>query len=104
MQAPLGRGINDWFFCFACDGQVWECDHLLDDRLAAGERINAIQPSSLQSFTYDGKQRILEIEFGVTAPFIHGELPLPPPPRVIQYFNVPRYIFTRLIHCNWARA
>jgi hypothetical protein len=36
---------------------------------------------------------VLEIEFRVTAPFAYGELPLPPPPRVIQYFEVPRYVF-----------
>jgi hypothetical protein len=28
---------------------------------------------------------------------------LPPPPRVIQYFEVPRYIFTKLIRCKTAR-
>jgi len=38
---------------------------------------------------------VLEIEFRVTAPFAHSEIPLPPPSRVIRYFNVPRYVFTK---------
>jgi hypothetical protein len=65
--------------------------------------IAALEGSHLQSFAYDGKSRVLEIEFRVTAPFVHGELPLPPPPRVIQYFEVPRYIFTKLIRCKTGR-
>jgi hypothetical protein len=66
-------------------------------------RIAALEGSRLQSFDYDGKSRTLEIEFRVTAPFVHGEIPLPPPPRVIQYFEVPRYVFTKLIRCKTGR-
>jgi hypothetical protein len=47
--------------------------------------------------------RVLEIEFRVTAPFIHNEIPLPSPPKVIQYFHVPRYVFTKLTRCKTAR-
>jgi len=43
------------------------------------------------------------MEFRVSAPFIRNEIPLPPPPRVIQYFEVPRYIFTKLIRCKTGR-
>src|SRR5439155_8640859 len=96
------RGIVDHFFCFVCDEYVWDCDHLIDERLSAS-RIAALEGSQLQSFAYDGKVRTLEIEFRVTVPFVHGETPLPPPPRVIQYFEVPRYIFTRLIRCKAGR-
>jgi hypothetical protein len=46
---------------------------------------------------------VLDIEFRVTAPFTHGEIPLPPPPRVIQYDAVPRYIVTKLIRFRTAR-
>jgi len=46
---------------------------------------------------------VLEIEFRVTAPFIHNEIPLPPPPKVIQYFNVRRYVFTKLTCCKTTR-
>jgi hypothetical protein len=83
------RGITDHFFCFTCDEYVWDCDHLLDERLNE-TRIEALEPSQLQSFSYDGKSRMLEIEFRVTAPFIHSENPLPPPPKVIYYFAVTR--------------
>src|SRR5262249_35341545 len=66
-------------------------------------RIAALEGSELQSFAYDGKLRVLEIEFRVTAPFAHNEIPLPPPPRVIQCFDVPRYVFTKLTRCKTAR-
>jgi KTSC domain len=59
--------------------------------------------SQLQSFAFDGKSRVLEIEFRVTAPFIHSEIPLPPPPTVIRYFSVPRYVFTKLLRWKTAR-
>jgi hypothetical protein len=103
-ESPLGRGISDYFHCFTCNVPVWDCDHLIDDRLQAGERLHAPEPSLLRSFTYDGDHRILEVEFAVNTPFVHGELPLPPPPRVIQYHEVPRYVFTDLIKCKTARA
>jgi KTSC domain len=96
------RGISDHFFCFTCDEYVWDCDHLVEERLTA-PRIEALEGSQLQSFAYDGKSRVLEIEFRVTAPFVHSEIPLPPPPNVIQYFNVPRYVFTKLTRSKTAR-
>jgi hypothetical protein len=97
------RGIVDYFFCFVCDEYKWDCDHLIEDRLAA-PRIAALGGSKLQSFAYDGRQRVLEIEFRVGPPYTPGnEVPLPPPPRVIQYFNVPRYVFTTVTRCKTAR-
>jgi hypothetical protein len=96
------RGITDHFFYFTCDEYVWDCDHLVEERISAS-RIAALEGNQLQSFAYDGKSRVLEIEFRVTAPFIHSEIPLPPPPRVIQYFDVPRYVFTKLIRCKAGR-
>ena len=54
-------------------------------------------------FAYDGRSRVLEIQFRVTTPYTPGDIPLSPPPRVIQYFNVSRYVFTRLTRCNTAR-
>jgi KTSC domain len=96
------RGIVDHFFCFTCDQYVWDCDHLIEERLLA-PRVAALMPSQLQSFAYDGNSRVLEIEFRVPAPFIHGEAPLPPPPHVVQYFAVPRYVFTKLLACKTAR-
>jgi hypothetical protein len=90
------RGIVDHFFCFTCDEYVWDCDHLIDERLHAA-RVPAIEPSPLQSFAYDGRARVLEIEFRVTTPYAYDELPLPPPPHVIQYLDVPRYVFTKLM-------
>jgi KTSC domain len=96
------RGITDHFFCFTCDEYVWDCDHLLEERITA-PRTESLEGSQLQSFAYDGKSRVLEIEFRVAAPFFHGEILLPPPPRVIQYFNVPRYVFTKLTRCKSAR-
>jgi hypothetical protein len=39
----------------------------------------------------------------VTPPFIHSEIPLPPPSRVIRYFSVPRYVYTQLTRCKSAR-
>jgi hypothetical protein len=86
----------DHFFCFTCDEYVWDCDHLIDELLSAS-RVPALKPSQLQSFAYDGKSRTLEIEFGVLAPAAYNEMPLPPPPHVIQYFNVPRYVFAKLL-------
>ena len=98
------RGIVDHFFCFVCDEYKWDCDHLVDDRLTVA-RIGASEGSKLLSFAYDGQRRILEIEFRVGAPYTPGnEIPLTPPPRVIHYFNVPRYIFTRLTRSATARA
>jgi hypothetical protein len=97
------RGIVDYFFCFSCDQHVWDCDHLIDERLSA-PRIAALEGSALRSFAYDGKSRTLEIEFRVTAPFAYSEVPLPPPPRVIQYLNVPRYIYTKLIRFKTGRG
>src|SRR5262249_538747 len=75
-----------------------DCEHLIEERLSTPP-VPATERSQLQSFSYDGKSRVLEIEFRVTAPFAYHETPLPPPPRVIQYFDVPRYIFTRLARC-----
>jgi len=96
------RGITDHFFCFTCDEYVWDCDHLIEERLTT-TRLEALEPSQLQSFAYDGKSRTLEIEFRVTPPFVHREIPLPPPPKVIRYFSVPRYVFTKLTRSKTAR-
>ena len=30
------RGIADHFFCSVCDEYVWDCDHLMEERIAAG--------------------------------------------------------------------
>jgi hypothetical protein len=98
------RGIVDYFFCFVCDEYKWDCDNLIEDRLTV-HRMAALEGSKLQSFAYDGRQRTLEIEFRVGAPHTPGdEIPLPPPPRVIQYFDVPRYVFTTMTRCKTARA
>ena len=97
------RGIVDHCFCFICDEYLWDCDHLIDERLTA-PKVPAHDGSKLRAFTYDGKSRVLETEFWVTAPHTTGETPLPPPPRVIQYFDVPRHIFTRLQRSETARA
>src|SRR5262245_15487762 len=96
------RGITDHFFCFTCDEYVWDCDHLIEERLSV-PRIPALGGSQLQSFAYEGKLRVLEIEFRVTSPFAHHEIPLPPPPRVIQCFNVPRFVLSKLARCKTAR-
>lgn len=101
----IGRGIVDYFFCFTCDQHVLDCDHLIEDRLVNAERVDAMEPSPFQSFAYNGRQRVLEVEWRVTTPFIHGEdPPLPPPPRAVQFQNVPRYVFARLIRCKTARS
>src|ERR1043166_6294868 len=98
------RGIVDHFFCFTCDEYVWDCDHLIEKRLAS-TGVAALEGSTLQCFAYDGQRRILEIEFRVGAPHTSGtEIPLPPPPKVIDYFNVPRYVFTRLTRSGTARS
>src|SRR5438874_2452264 len=99
---PSSRGIVDHFFCFTCDEYVWDCDHLIEERLPA-VRIPALGGSKLQSFSYEGRSRVLEIEFRVTAPFTFGDIPLSPPPHVVQYLNVPRYVFTTLTRCKTAR-
>ena len=96
------RGITDHFFCFVCDEHVWDCGHLLNERIT-GPRIHAIEGSQFRSFAYDGQSRVLEIEFGVTVPHAYDGIPLPPPPCVIQYAEVPRYVFMKLIRCTTAR-
>ena len=101
--SSTSRGIADHFYCFTCDHYVWDCDHLIDERLTA-EGILARPDSPLESLRYDGKSRTLEVEFRVTAPHTYNdELPLPPLPKVIHYFGVPRYIFTRLQGCPTGR-
>jgi hypothetical protein len=98
------RGIVDYFFCFVCDEYRWECDHLIEDRLVA-PLAPALEGSKLHSFAYDGRQRVLEIEFRVGPPYTPGnEVLLPPQPRVIHYFNVTRYVFTAVTRCKTARA
>jgi hypothetical protein len=57
------RGITDHFFCFTCDEYVWDCDHLLEDRLNA-PRETALEPSLLQSFAFDGKSRVFSFASG----------------------------------------
>jgi len=47
--SPASRGIADHFFCFICDEYVWDCDHLIEERLSA-PRIPALEGSQLQSF------------------------------------------------------
>ena len=96
------RGITDHFFCFVCDQHVWDCDHLLKERITA-PRIHAPDGSQFRSFAYDGRSRVLEIEFGVTIPHAYDGIPLPPPPCVIQYAEVPRYVFMKLIRSRTAR-
>jgi hypothetical protein len=96
------RGITDHFFCFTCDEYVWDCDHLIEEPLSA-PRIPALEGSQLRSLSYAGKLRLLEIEFRVTAPFVHNEVPVPPPPKVIRYFSLPRYVFTKLTRRKTAR-
>jgi hypothetical protein len=103
-SSPLGRGITDYFHCFRCDQDVWDCDHLIDNRLADAERFFAQEPSPIQSIAYNGKLRTLEVAYKPSVPFIHGELPLPAPPRVLHFFNVPRYAFNRLVQCATGRA
>jgi len=97
------RGIVDHFFCFACDEYVWDCDHLSEERITA-PRAPAVEGGPLQSFTYDGKAHVLEIEFRVTVPYAYDEIPLPPPPRVIQYFEAPKYVVTKILGCKTARS
>jgi hypothetical protein len=97
------RGITDHFFCFTCDEYVWDCDHLIEERLSV-DQVPAVEGSKLQSFAYDGQRRVLEIEFRVTAPFGCGERPLRPPPRVIEYFDVPGSVVTKLIRCKRSRT
>ena len=50
------RGITDHFFCSVCDAHVWDCDHLLEERLTA-PRMPALEGSQLQSF-FDGPKII----------------------------------------------
>jgi len=52
--SPSSRGIVDHFFCFIYDEYVWDCDHLIEERLS-DPRITALGGSQLQSFAYDGK-------------------------------------------------
>src|ERR1051326_7908744 len=90
------RGIVDYFSCFMCDEYQWDCDLLFEERLAT-RRIDALEGSKLQCFAYDGQRRVLEIEFRVGAQHTPGmEIPLPAPPKIVQYFTAPRYVFTRL--------
>jgi KTSC domain len=100
--SPSSRGIVDHFFCFVCDEYVWDCHHLIEERFPA-PRSPALEGSKLQSSAYDGSSRALEIEFRVRAPCTPGDLPLPPPPRVVQYRDVARDLFTRLTRCRTAR-
>ena len=65
------RGITDNFFCFVCDAHVWDCDHLLEERLMP-PRVPALEGSQFQSFAYDGRWRVLEIEFGVMTQHTYG--------------------------------
>jgi hypothetical protein len=39
--------ITDHFFCFTCDEYVWDCDHLIEERISAS-RIAALEGSHLQ--------------------------------------------------------
>jgi len=41
------RGIVDHSFCFVCDQYVWDCDHLIEERTAAG-RVPALPGSKFQ--------------------------------------------------------
>jgi hypothetical protein len=102
--SAAGRGIVDYFLCFTCDQHVWDCDHLIDERLLSSPRTPALAGSQLESFAYDGKSRALEIEFRVTTPHGYSEIPSPPPPCVIQYFEVPRYVVTKLLAFKTARG
>jgi hypothetical protein len=70
-QCASSRGIVDYFFCFICDEYVWDCDHLIDER-PRSLRVPALERSELQSFAYDGKARVLEIEFRVVASYMRS--------------------------------
>jgi hypothetical protein len=66
--------------------------------------VAALEGSKLQCFVYDAQHRVLEIEFRVGPPYTPGnEVPQAPPPKVIHYFNVPRYVFTTLTRSRTAR-
>ena len=39
---PNSRGIVDHFFCFICDSYVWDCHHLIEERLNA-DKVDAPQ-------------------------------------------------------------
>jgi hypothetical protein len=93
------RGIVDHFFCFDCDQYVWDCDHLIDERLVSS-RVPALEPSQLQSFAYDGRVRVLEIEFRVTTRYAYDELPLPPPPKFLSTLGAPVAFFKTLRQAN----
>jgi hypothetical protein len=70
------RGIVDYFFCFTCDEYVWDCDHLIDERLDA-TRARTLEPSPLQSFAYDGSVEVLEVEFRNTTPYVYDAVDEP---------------------------
>jgi hypothetical protein len=61
--SATSRGIVDYFFCFTCDEYVWDCDHLIDDRLTA-PKVPALELSPVQSFAYDGRVRVREMGSG----------------------------------------
>ena len=46
------RGIADHFFCSVCDEYVWDCDHLIEERLEAPRSHTSRKWTS--SFVYDG--------------------------------------------------
>src|SRR5262249_53698459 len=95
---------------------IWFADHILLGIARLATHIGRARLQSSIHFAtfsygfcwrwkpYDGKHRLLEIEFRVSAPFAHKEVPLPPPPRVIQCFDVPRYLFTNLTRLKTARG
>lgn len=82
----LGRSIVDYFYCYICDAHVYDCEHLLDDRVGDAERIDAMQPSQLLSCAYTGRQRILEACWKPSVPFIHNEPPMAAPPRAEELY------------------
>ena len=57
--SPSSRGIADHFFCFTCDEYVWDCDHLIEERLPT-PRFPALDGNKLQSFAYAGRSRATE--------------------------------------------
>src|SRR2546425_1741054 len=45
--SPSSRGIVDHFFCFVCDEYVWDCDHLMEEWIAAG-RVSLLTALAIQ--------------------------------------------------------
>ena len=53
---PSSRGIVDHSFCFVCDQYVWDRDHLIEERIAAG-RVPALPGSKFQILRFIWQRR-----------------------------------------------